>query len=240
MKVIPAIDLIDGKCVRLTQGDYTTKKVYSEDPVAAARRFEQEGAKYLHLVDLDGARTGAIVNWKVAERITAQTQLEVDFGGGIKKSDEIRTLLSLGIRQVNVGSIAIKQPELVVSWIEEFGAEKIILSADVKGENVQIHGWQNNTSAKVMDLIAGYLGKGITFVACTDIDNDGMMGGPNVALYKKIATAFPAIRLIASGGVSGLGDLAALNKLGVYGAIVGKAIYETNIPLNQWFSYGSE
>lgn len=240
MRVIPAMDIIDGMCVRLTQGNYTQKKVYSEDPLALAMMFEQEGGTHLHLVDLDGARTGRVVNWEVVEGITTRTRLQVDFGGGVKTSAQIVKLLSLGIKQVNVGSIAVTQPELVVNWIEKFGAEKIILSADVKGENVLIHGWQETSARNVIDFIANYVDHGITTVTCTDVASDGMLHGPNIALYRKVIDRFPTINLIASGGVATLEDLESLNKLGVYGAIVGKAIYENKIPLKQLLTYGSE
>lgn len=239
MKIIPAIDIIDGKCVRLAQGDYSRKTVYDEDPLSVARKFEEAGIGYLHLVDLDGARTGAVVNWKIAEQVARQTSLRVDFGGGVKTSAQIRTLLDIGIRQVNLGSVAVSQPQLVSDWLEEFGAGKIILSADVSNEKIQTHGWQEASALTVVDFIAGYPSREINF-SCTDIGRDGMLAGPNIHLYRKLLEAFPGIRLIASGGVSTLGDLRTLEKLGVDGTIIGKAIYENRISLAELAAWGQD
>lgn len=232
MRIIPAIDIIDGKCVRLTQGDYAKKKIYNENPLEMTRIFEDAGLKYLHLVDLDGAKAGKVINWKVIESITSNTNLKIDFGGGIKTADEINRLFSAGIQQVNLGSIAVKNPELVYSWLEVYGPEKIILSADVKDEFIAIGGWLENSSISITDFLSDYLKKGIRFITCTDISTDGMLQGPNVELYTKILNTFPAIKLIASGGVSGLEDLEKLKKIKVDGVIVGKAIYEGRIDLN--------
>lgn len=229
MRIIPAIDIIDGKCVRLTQGDYAQKKVYNENPLEVAKAFERAGLKYLHLVDLDGAKAGRVINWKVIEAITGGTTLSVDFGGGIKKEDEIRKLFDAGVRQVNLGSIAVKDPALVQSWIETYGTEKIILSADVKNEMVAISGWTEDSTISIGDFIADYLKKGIRYITCTDISTDGMLQGPNVALYKELLDKFPQVKLIASGGVSSVQDLEALKKIAVDGVIVGKAIYEGRI-----------
>jgi len=231
MRIIPAIDLIDGKCVRLTQGDYAQKKIYNENPLEVAQSFEEAGLNYLHLVDLDGAKAGKVTNWKVVESITSQTKLHVDFGGGIKTEEEIQRLFDLGVRQVNLGSIAIKEPNKVYQWIEKFGATKIILSADVKDELVAISGWQENSNKSIESFIQEYQAKGIEYVTCTDISTDGMLSGPNSTLYKKLLTLFPALKLIASGGVSSIDDLIALKKIGVNGVIVGKAIYEGRVVL---------
>lgn len=237
MRIIPAIDIIDGKCVRLTQGDYAQKKVYNEDPLAVARSFEDAGLKYLHLVDLDGAKAGAVKNWAVVKNITSGTQLQVDFGGGIKKEDDIVRLLEHGIKQVNLGSIAIKDPELVFGWIEKFGAERIILSADVKDELVQISGWQENASVSIRDFVSGFEQHGIQYITCTDITTDGMLGGPNEALYKKLTGQFPRMKWIASGGVSSVKDIENLRALAMDGVIIGKAIYEGKIALQELMSF---
>lgn len=233
MRIIPAIDIIDGKCVRLTQGDYAQKKVYNEDPLAVARMFEDAGLKYLHLVDLDGAKSGKVVNWKVVQSITKTTKLRVDFGGGIKTDGEIRDLFGDGVRQVNLGSIAMKNPGKVLEWIEAYGTDKIILSADVKEGRVAIGGWQEESDIMLTDFIADYLKNGIRYVTCTDISTDGMLRGPNVALYRTLLDKFPKVKLIASGGVSSIDDLEKLKAIKVDGVIVGKAIYEGRISLKQ-------
>lgn len=233
MRIIPAIDIIDGKCVRLTQGDYAQQKTYHENPLEVARSFEAAGLSYLHLVDLDGAKAGKVTNWRVVEDITSQTGLQVDFGGGIKTEAEIERLLALGVKQVNLGSIAIKAETLVAGWISKFGRDKIILSADVKDEQVAIHGWQQNANVMLMDFIATYLAHGIRYITCTDIQTDGMLSGPNTTLYRKILGTYPDVKLIASGGVSGLQDLVDLQTAGVDGVIIGKAIYEGKIQLNE-------
>jgi phosphoribosylformimino-5-aminoimidazole carboxamide ribotide isomerase len=231
MKIIPAIDIIDAKCVRLTQGDYAQKKIYNENPVDVAMSFEEEGLKYLHLVDLDGAKAGKVINWETVKTITSKTNLIVDFGGGIKTETEIQKLLDLGVAQVNLGSVAVKQPKLVQQWLKKFGPEKIILSADVKDEIVQIGGWQEKTSLTINTFVADYLEYGIQFVTCTDISTDGMLAGPNVTLYKKLVSLFPMIKWIASGGVSSLEDVYELKNNGLNGVIIGKAIYENKINL---------
>jgi phosphoribosylformimino-5-aminoimidazole carboxamide ribotide isomerase len=233
MRIIPAIDIIDGKCVRLTQGDYAQKKVYNENPLEVARTFEAADLKYLHLVDLDGARAGKVINWKVIESITANTGLHVDFGGGIKTDDEITRLFSAGVKQVNLGSIAVKNRNLVQTWIGAYGADKIILSADVKNEKIAISGWLEDSSIAIEDFVTDYLNKGIQYITCTDISTDGMLSGPNVQLYSKLLETFPAIKLIASGGVSGMEDLETLKQIGVDGVIVGKAIYEGRVDIEE-------
>ena len=233
MRIIPAIDIIDGKCVRLTQGDYAQKKVYNENPVDVARSFETAGLNFLHLVDLDGAKAGRVVNWNVIESIAKNTSLHVDFGGGIKTEDEINRLFQAGVLQVNLGSIAVKDPVLVEGWIKKFGPERIILSADVKNEKVAISGWAEDSAIDVTDFIRGYMRKGITYVTCTDISTDGMLQGPNTGLYSKLLNTFPSLKLIASGGVSNMEDIDALKKIKVDGVIVGKAIYEGRIGLRE-------
>lgn len=233
MRIIPAIDIIDGKCVRLTQGDYAQKKVYNEDPLEVARGFEKAGLNYLHLVDLDGARAGKVVNWDVIESITSNTNLAVDFGGGIKTEAEVMRLFQAGIRQVNLGSIAVKNADLVEIWINKFGPDKIILSADVKDEKIAISGWAENSAINITDFIGDYFKKGITFVTCTDISTDGMLQGPNIGLYSKLLKNFPSINLIASGGVSSMEDINNLKRINVNGVIVGKAIYEGRIDLKE-------
>lgn len=231
MKIIPAIDIIERKCVRLTQGDYAQKKVYNENPVDVAISFEEEGLKYLHLVDLDGAKAGKVINWDTVKAVTSKTKLIVDFGGGIKTETEIQKLLDLGVAQVNLGSVAVKQPGLVRQWLKKFGPEKIILSADVKDEIVQISGWQEKTSLTINAFVSDYQKYGIQFVTCTDISTDGMLTGPNVTLYKNLVSLFPAIKWIASGGVSSMEDVYELKNIGMNGVIIGKAIYENKINL---------
>lgn len=231
MRIIPAIDLIDGQCVRLTQGDYDQKKIYNANPLEVAQGFEAAGLSYLHLVDLDGAKAGKVTNWKTAEAVCSGTTLQVDFGGGIKTAEEIARLFSLGIKQVNLGSIAVKDPALVYAWIEQFGPERIILSADVKDKKIAISGWQEDSAIDLFDFLQQYTAKGIQYVVCTDIHTDGMLTGPNVTLYKEILAQFPTLKLIASGGVSGMNDIETLGTTRVDGAIVGKAIYEGKIAL---------
>lgn len=231
MRIIPAIDIIDGKCVRLTQGDYAQKKVYNENPVDVAKSFEDAGLRFLHLVDLDGAKAGKVTNWNVIERITSQTNLQVDFGGGIKTEAEMQRLFDCGVKQVNLGSIAVKNALLVKGWIEKFGTEKIILSADVKNEMIAISGWLEDATISIEAFIHDYLQKGIQYVTCTDISTDGMLTGPNIGLYKKLMALFPSIALVASGGVSSIKDLTDLKRSGVSGVIIGKAIYEGKVTL---------
>ena len=233
MRIIPAIDLIDGKCVRLTQGDYAQKTIYNENPVEVAKEFERAGMKYLHLVDLDGAKIGKVQNWKVIEDITSKTKLTVDFGGGIKTDDEIKKLFDLGVSQVNLGSVAVKSPEKVIAWTKIFGAEKIILSADVKNNMIAIHGWQEKSTLDIKNFIREFLQHGIVHITCTDISTDGTLKGPNSELYKELIMEFPSIRLVASGGVGNVTHLETLKKAGVNGVIVGKAIYEGKITMKE-------
>jgi phosphoribosylformimino-5-aminoimidazole carboxamide ribotide isomerase len=233
MRIIPAIDVIDGKCVRLTQGDYAQKKVYNENVLEVAKAFENAGLKYLHLVDLDGAKAGKVVNWNVIQKVCSDTDLTVDFGGGVKTEEELMRLFDLGIKQVNLGSISVKNPSLVQEWIKKIGAEKIILSADVKNEKIAVGGWLEDSSIPLTDFVGDYLKKGIRYVTCTDISTDGMLQGPNIALYEKLLMTFPSVKLIASGGVSGMHDIEKLKATGVDGVIVGKAIYEGRVALEE-------
>ncbi|HXR80791.1 MAG TPA: 1-(5-phosphoribosyl)-5-[(5-phosphoribosylamino)methylideneamino]imidazole-4-carboxamide isomerase [Saprospiraceae bacterium] len=233
MRIIPAIDIIDGKCVRLTQGDYAQKKIYNENPLEVAQEFESAGLQFLHLVDLDGAKAGKVVNWKVVESICKETKLDVDFGGGIKTAEQIKQLFDFGVKQVNLGSIAVKDPKIVKEWIDRFSSEKIILSADVKNEMIAISGWQENSAIPITTFLSDYVKNGIEYVTCTDISTDGMLSGPNVDLYKNILLTFPQLHIIASGGVSCLEDLHELNQIGADGVIVGKAIYEGRITLDE-------
>ena len=232
MLIFPAIDVINGKCVRLTQGDYTRETVYREDPLEVAKEFEAAGLTHLHLVDLDGAKAGRVTNWKVIESICAGTKLIVDMGGGIKTREDLERLFDTGVRQANLGSIAVRNPEDVFGWIESFG-DKIILSADVKDQQVAISGWQEASSLDVFNLIGMYMGKGIGYVTCTDISTDGTLQGPAIGLYEKLLLRFPEVRLIASGGVGSGEHLEKLASTGVYGTIVGKAIYEGKISLEE-------
>jgi phosphoribosylformimino-5-aminoimidazole carboxamide ribotide isomerase len=233
MKVIPAIDIIDGKCVRLSQGDYTQKTEYHTDPLAVARSFEEAGLRHLHLVDLDGAKAGKVVNLAVLEKISRETSLVVDFGGGVKSEQDLEDVLKAGATQVNCGSIAVKNPEEFTRWISRYGSEKFILSADVRDRKVAISGWMEASSVDILDFISLWKKAGIRHVTCTDIATDGMLSGPNIELYEDLRTHFPDIHLIASGGVSSLDDLVALKEIGMYGAITGKAIYEGKINLNE-------
>jgi phosphoribosylformimino-5-aminoimidazole carboxamide ribotide isomerase len=233
MRIIPAIDLIAGKCVRLTQGDYNQKTVYNENPLDVALEFESEGLQYLHLVDLDGAKAGKVTNWNVVESITKNTKLTVDFGGGIKTDDEIQKLFDLGVVQVNLGSIAVKDKTKVLGWIKKFGADKIILSADVKDETIAIHGWQEKSTLNIYDFVREYISYGLSYITCTDISTDGTLKGPNLKLYQQLLNEFPAIKLVASGGVGSMNDIHELKKIEVDGVIVGKAIYEGKVQLEE-------
>jgi len=233
MRLIPAIDIIDGKCVRLTQGDFGQMKVYREDPVDVALEFQQADLEYLHLVDLDGAKKGKVVNWSIIEDIQGKTALTVDFGGGVSEDEEVEYLLELGVNQINVGSLAIKQPEKFIHWLKKYGSDNFILSADVKDENVMINGWLESANFRVLDLADQFIKEGLTYLTCTDISSDGMLKGPNFELYQKIKERFPNLKINASGGISSIKDLQKLKELDVNGAIIGKAIYEGRISLRQ-------
>jgi len=233
MIIIPAIDIIDGKCVRLEQGEYSAKTIYNENPLEVAKQFENNGIKQLHLVDLDGAKQGKIINWKVLEKIANKTNLIIDFGGGIKSNEDVKTVLNSGANQLTAGSIAVKNREIVLQWIEKYGAEKIILGADVKNEMIAISGWQETSELNLFDFLANYTKAGIKYSICTDISKDGMLQGTSIELYKKIDAKFPKLNLVASGGVTSLDELINLQEMGIYGAIIGKAIYENKITLKE-------
>lgn len=239
MRLIPAIDIIDGKCVRLTRGDYDTRKIYDRDPVETARNFEDSGLKYLHLVDLDGAAAGSIVNYKVLERIAVQTSLQIDFGGGVRSREDVRIAFESGASQITGGSIAVNKPDVFGQWLEDYGNERIILGADSKDRKIAISGWTEVSGRDVVDYIAGYEKKGVKYVICTDIEKDGMLGGPSLRLYGEILSK-TGVRLIASGGVSLLKDLFRLEEIGCEGAIIGKALYEGKITLKELSKYVKE
>lgn len=233
IEIIPAIDIIDGKCVRLTKGDYDTKKVYNEDPVSVAKEFEAHGIKRLHVVDLDGARSKHVVNDHVLRAITEQTGLTVDFGGGIKTDEDIEKAFDAGATLVTIGSIAVTEPERCVSWLERYGADHIILGADVRDGKVSINGWKEDSQEELIPFLQGYLDKGFRNVLCTDISKDGMLQGPAIGLYKEVMQAFPHCHLIASGGVSSKQDIIALEEAGIPAVVFGKAIYEGRIKLEE-------
>ncbi len=254
MRIIPAIDIIDGKCVRLSKGDYSTKKIYNERPLEIAKQFEAHGIQYLHLVDLDGAKSKHIVNHKVLEEIASNTKLKIDFGGGLKTDEDLKIAFECGANQVTGGSIAVKDPETFKSWLQKFGSEKIILGADAKDEKVAISGWIEDSNEALIPFIQRYLEKGISYVICTDIGKDGMLQGPSFELYKKILKTIkmsgraqhrnepeevlrPTFKLIASGGISTFEELPKLEEIGCEGVIIGKAIYENRISLKQLENY---
>ncbi|CAN5517587.1 1-(5-phosphoribosyl)-5-[(5-phosphoribosylamino)methylideneamino]imidazole-4-carboxamide isomerase [soil metagenome] len=237
MKIIPAIDIIDGKCVRLTQGDYLQKTIYNENPLEVALQFEGIGIERLHLVDLDGAKSGAVVNYKVLEKIASKTKLKIDFGGGIKTNEAIKVVFESGAAIATIGSVAVKDQELFFSWLNKYGADKILLGADVKEEKIVISGWLEKTAISLFDFITENMNEGVCTVFCTDISKDGLLQGASVELYKKIIAQFPELNLIASGGVSALNDLDELKSIGCSAAIVGKAIYEGKITMKDLKKY---
>ena len=239
MRIIPAIDIIEGKCVRLTKGDYNTKKVYNENPLEVAKLFEDSGIEFLHLVDLDGAKASHIVNYKVLEQIATKTNLKVDFGGGLKSDEDLNIAFESGANQITGGSIAVKNSEVFNSWIETYGSDKIILGADCNNEKIAISGWQEESSVEVIPFIKNYQSKSIKYVICTDISKDGMLEGPSFELYQRILEECnsqqkqESLKLIASGGISTFEELPKLKELGCEGVIIGKAIYENRISLKQ-------
>ena len=233
MRIIPAIDIIDQKCVRLTKGDYNTKIIYDENPLEVAKKFEAHGIEFLHLVDLDGAKSSKIINHKILEQIATKTNLKIDFGGGLKSVNDVKMAFECGANQITGGSIAIKNPELFKEWIIRYGAEKIILGADVVNEKIAISGWLENSNQDIISYIKSYQNNGIQYVISTDISNDGMLLGPNFELYKKILDETKDLKLIASGGISTFDELPKLAQLGCEGTIIGKAIYENRITLKQ-------
>lgn len=232
MRIIPAIDIIDGKCVRLSKGDYSTQKTYNENPLEVAKAYEDQGIEYLHLVDLDGAKSKHIVNHKVLETIATKTNLKIDFGGGLKSDEDLHIAFESGAKQITGGSIAVKDPDTFTSWIEQYGAEKIILGADVKGEYIATDGWLETSDQSLFDFLAHYQTKGIQHSICTDISKDGMLQGPSFDLYQKILSE-TEVKLIASGGISQFDELLRLADMGCEGTIIGKAIYENRISLKQ-------
>lgn len=238
MRIIPAIDIIEGKCVRLTKGDYDTKKVYNENPLEVAKMFEASGIEHLHLVDLDGAKAKHIVNYKVLEQIASKTKLKIDFGGGLKADEDLHIAFNSGARQITGGSIAVNDPKTFENWISKYGSEKIILGADSNEGKIAISGWQEDSTEDVIPFIKSYQKKGIKYAICTDISKDGMLEGPSFDLYKEIITncsnsSGQSIKLIASGGISHIDELPKLIELGCEGVIIGKAIYENRISLYQ-------
>lgn len=235
--IIPAIDLIDAKCVRLSQGDYNQKTIYNENPLEVAKMFEDAGITRLHLVDLDGAKAKHIVNYKVLETIASKTSLVIDFGGGLKSDDDLRVAFESGAQMVTGGSIAVKDRETFLSWIETYGPDKIILGADAKDKKIAVSGWQEVSELPIFDFIESYTSRGIRKVISTDIARDGMLTGPSIDLYKEIMEQFPGLELIASGGIASMNDIRELNEMGVPGVITGKAIYENKISLEEIEKY---
>jgi len=231
MRIIPAIDLIDGRCVRLSKGDYATQKIYNEHPLEVAKAFEDHGIQHLHLVDLDGAKSKHIVNHKVLEDIVSKTSLKIDFGGGLKSDEDLKIAFESGAHQVTGGSIAVKEPGVFEQWIETYGSEKIILGADVQGDRIATNGWLETSDHRLVDFVKDYHAKGIQYVICTDISKDGMLEGPSFEVYADLLAAQPGIKLIASGGISSFDELPRLAAMGCEGTIIGKAIYENRITL---------
>jgi len=232
MRIIPAIDIIDGKCVRLTKGDYSTKKVYNENPLEVAKEFEANGIEFLHLVDLDGAKSKRIVNYKILEKIASSTSLQIDFGGGLKSDEDLRIALDSGAKQITGGSIAAKNKPVFINWLNKYGGQKIILGADCLNRKIATDGWLESSELNLIDFVKGYEKEGIEYVICTDISKDGMLQGPSTDLYKELI-AETNIKLIASGGIAKFQDLIDLKEIGCEGAILGKAIYEGKITLKE-------
>lgn len=243
MRIIPAIDIIEGKCVRLSKGDYSTKKVYNENPLEIAKQYEDHGIEYLHLVDLDGAKASHIVNHKVLEEIATKTNLKIDFGGGLKTDEDLRIAFESGAGQITGGSIAVKKPEVFKNWLSKFGSEKIILGADANNEKIAISGWLEESDEELIPFVKNYMNEGVSYVICTDIAKDGMLQGPSFDLYQKmikechIEGSEAPLKLIASGGISKFDELPKLAELGCEGTIIGKAIYENKISLKQLENY---
>jgi phosphoribosylformimino-5-aminoimidazole carboxamide ribotide isomerase len=231
--IIPAIDVIEGKAVRLTQGDYSQKKVYNEHPLEVARQFEDAGLRRLHLVDLDGAKAGKVKNWKILEALAGKTSLIIDFGGGIKSEKDVQIVFDSGAAFATVGSVAVKNEEEFVKWLLQFGADKFLLGADVKDEKIAVAGWMETTDIWIYEFIEKYLAHGVQQIFCTDISKDGKLEGPAIQLYKNIVSKFPDLHFIASGGVSSMQDLGELQNIGCKGAIVGKAIYEGRLKITE-------
>lgn len=237
IEIIPAIDIIDGKLVRLTKGDYDSKKEYSQDPLEVAKRFESIGIRRLHVVDLDGAKGGHIVNYKVLEQIAGGTNLSVDFGGGIKSDEDVRIAFESGAQMITGGSIAVKQPQLFLSWLEKYGSDRIILGADIKDGCIAVQGWLESSDARWQTFLQSYVHRGVKKVISTDISRDGMLSGPSIELYKDMMQEFPELYVIASGGVSCMQDVIQLDAAGVPAVIMGKAIYEGRITFQELEQY---
>ena len=233
MRIIPAIDIINGKCVRLSKGDFSTQKIYNENPLEVAKMFQDYGVKYLHLVDLDGAKASHIVNYKLLENIASKTQLSIDFGGGLKSDEDLKIAFESGATQITGGSIAVKKPKTFKNWLQKFGSKKIILGADAINEKVAISGWLEESKESLVPFIQNYEKKGVSYVICTDISKDGMLQGPSFDLYQKILNSTTNIKLIASGGISTYDELPKLAEMGCEGTIIGKAIYEQKISMKQ-------
>jgi phosphoribosylformimino-5-aminoimidazole carboxamide ribotide isomerase len=234
IEIIPAIDLIEGKCVRLSQGDFAQKKIYHENPLEVARKFEQFGIKRLHLVDLDGAKNGQVTNLKTLESIARNTNLVIDFGGGIKNDTDMESIFAAGASLASIGSIAVKDPAKFFSWVDQYTSEKILLGADVREKKLAINGWQTDTELKILPFLDNYCNRGVTQIFCTDISLDGVLQGTAIELYSEILNHFPHLKLIASGGVSKIEDVYELDKIGCSGVIIGKAIYEGRIKLEDF------
>jgi phosphoribosylformimino-5-aminoimidazole carboxamide ribotide isomerase len=232
MTIIPAIDIIEGKCVRLTQGDYNQKTIYNEHPLEVARQFEDAGLTRLHLVDLDGAKAGAVKNWKVLESLAGKTRLVIDFGGGIKMEKDVKIVFDCGAALATVGSVAVKDETLFVNWLKTFGANKFLLGADVKDEKIAVSGWAEKTDIWIDDFIEKHINNGVQQIFCTDVSKDGKLEGPSIELYKSIIQKFSDLHFIASGGVSSIADVDQLQEIGCKGVIIGKAIYEGKIKLS--------
>lgn len=239
MEIIPAIDIIEGKCVRLTHGDYSQKKIYNEHPLDVAKQFEDAGVRRLHLVDLDGAKNGVVKNWKVLEAIAAKTSLIIDFGGGIKTEKDVQIVFDCGAALATIGSMAVKEEETFINWLHIFGAGKFLVGADVRDEKITIHGWMEQTDIWIYDFIQKYFDTGVTQLFCTDVSKDGALEGPSVELYKNIIQKFPQLHFIASGGVSSIDDVHVLKDMGCQAVIIGKAIYEGRIKLNELIKLNS-
>lgn len=243
IRIIPAIDIIDGKCVRLSKGDYDTKKIYNENPLEVAKSFEAHGIEFLHLVDLDGAKSSRIINYKILEEIASKTTLKIDFGGGLKSDDDLKIAFNSGANQITGGSIAVKNSDVFLSWIQKYGTNKIILGADANNEKIAISGWLEESKEDLIPFIQNYQAKGIQYVICTDIAKDGMLEGPSFDLYRKIllnnvtSSGVEKLKLIASGGISTFDEIPELAELGCEGVIIGKAIYENRISLKQLEKY---
>ncbi len=237
MRIIPAIDIIDGKCVRLSKGDYDTKKIYNKNPLEVAKEFEDHGIQHLHLVDLDGAKSKHIVNHKVLEQIATKTSLKIDFGGGLKTNEDLKIAFESGANQITGGSIAVKNPDTFSSWIQKYGPDKIILGADANNEKIAVSGWQEESDKELIPFIQQYQKQDISYVICTDISKDGMLQGPSFDLYTRILSETENLKLIASGGISAFDELPRLAEIGCEGTIIGKAIYENRISLKQLETY---